>query len=886
MKSNLQLRQRLISLGMIMLIGLPAFSVYGKSVSDYHPMTLVELREAEQLKPDSDEIKLAIARKLGQSDQAGSISVLQGLLQKDLTPSNRLMAEAMSCGMHVQKGLMEAAVPFCNQTIAMLDTPNTSGVSKAVAHNAIGYYFIRQGKSDLALEQFEQALRGDNLNDKVIEVTILHNRGVALMLSGYTDLAIQAFEQASIDSAVLAADEPLPTILAYNLGYVQAQAGNHEAALESYAVTIPWLKSTGQIARQVIASAEISLSLIGVGRYQDALDELLQWEGREDVTISPDTRAQYQMAKGQALIGLDRIAEAEVELREGIQIAEAAGNPTRLRELTVAYGRLLMQNQKYTEAIVYLESFVESVDVSVSRVELGSAHTLLAEAYEQTRQFEKALRSLQLSKEATEQSRDENFARRLASLSVTNELNLKDQQLYVAEERERAAEAGRRLSQFIQLVLGFSAIVLLVLVTLFLQHRARLREAQLHTEAAERLAEEVKIRTSEVEHALEQKVALEKDRADLEVRLANDEKLRLVGQLTGGVAHDFNNLLTVIQLSSELLLEELPEKSRKLAADIVAAAESGKAITEGLLSYARQQVLQPTNVALGKFFKVNRSIFERAGRDKVQLKFELPEDTSNLHIRVDAGQLASAIMNLILNAKEASDNNGKVTISCERLGEQVAIIVEDEGRGMSEAEVKHAVEPFYSTKAPAEGSGLGLPMVEGFMNQSGGRIQIDSETNQGTRVTLLFDVCDAEDPNLEEVRRVSATARGEKILFVEDDDQIRAVGKMSLENAGYAVTTANNGDEALAWLEDNHFDIDMLISDVVMPGTLAGDQLVSQVLDTKPGLPVLLITGYAASVTIDYPVLLKPFRLNALLSTVNDLLSASGHHEPAAVSAD
>jgi signal transduction histidine kinase len=868
----------LLTLSIVVLSALPVFG----SVSDYHPMTLAELREAELQDASSVDIQLAIARKLGQSDQEASLAVLNAIGQQSLGPSDKLMVDSMICGMHVSSGSMEQAEPFCNQALDDVDAPGTSGVSRAVAHNAIGYYFLRRGKSDLAMDQFEQALRVKDLNDEVIKVTILHNRGVTLMLSGFTDLAIQAFEEASEDSKVLAADEPLPRILAYNLGYVQAQAGNHEAALESYALVIPWLNSTGQIARQVIASVEISLSLVGVGRYEDALQELLQWEGREDVTISADTRAQYQMAKGQAYIGLNQIDEAEEALREGIRIAEEADNPIRIRELSVAYGNLLMQNQKYTDAVGYLESFVASVDESHSRIELGSAYSLLADAYQETGQFEKALLSLRMEKDATKQSRDEDFARRLASLSVSNELNLKDQQVYLAQERERAAEASRRLSQFIQLVLGFGAVVLLVLVTLFLQHRSRLREAQLHKDSADQLAEEVRMRTAEVEQALEQKISAEKDRADLEVRLANDEKLRLVGQLTGGVAHDFNNLLTVIQLSSELLLEDLPEHSRKLAADIVAAAESGKAITEGLLSYARQQVLQTTNVALGQFFKVNRSIFERAGRDKVHLSFEVPGETSGIHVRVDAGQLASAIMNLILNAKEASEANGQVRIRCEERGEQVAIIVEDEGLGMSEAEVKHAVEPFYSTKAPAEGSGLGLPMVEGFMNQSGGRIKIRSATSRGTTVTLLFEMCEAKDPNVEEAKLGSVSARGEKILFVEDDEQIRAVGKMSLENAGYAVVTADNGDKALEWLEAYNYEIDMLISDVVMPGSLAGDQLVSKALERKPGLPVLLITGYAASVTIDFPVLLKPFRLNALLSTVKDLLSVAGQNQKVA----
>jgi CheY-like chemotaxis protein len=190
---------------------------------------------------------------------------------------------------------------------------------------------------------------------------------------------------------------------------------------------------------------------------------------------------------------------------------------------------------------------------------------------------------------------------------------------------------------------------------------------------------------------------------------------------------------------------------------------------------------------------------------------------------------------------------------------------------MSPEEIKHAVEPFYTTKGPAEGSGLGLAMVDGFMNQSGGELCVDSELGLGTTITLLFESAASELlPDLQEVE-LAAVGTGQTILLVEDEEQIREVGKMALESAGYQVYLAENGDEALRKIESRP-DFDLLISDLMMPGTLSGEQLIEKVRVFKPELPVLLMTGYASHVPAQYPILMKPFKLNELLATVARLL--------------
>lgn len=426
---------------------------------------------------------------------------------------------------------------------------------------------------------------------------------------------------------------------------------------------------------------------------------------------------------------------------------------------------------------------------------------------------------------------------------------------------------------FVCLLAAVCAGVVVFLVT---EHRARRRELAQRRIAAANLAGAVESKAAELEEALQAKVDAEKDRARMEVRLANDDKLRLIGQLTGGVAHDFNNLLTVIQLASELLADELPPKSKKLANDIQIAADAGKTITASLLAYARQQVLQPVEVELRQFFKANHAIFSRAGKDVARVDIEMPR--RGVYIKVDPGQLASAMMNLILNAKEASKANTSVRVSTRQLDNQVDIVVSDLGVGMSAAEIRHAVEPFYTTKAPSEGAGLGLAQVEGFIKQSGGELFIDSKPTQGTQITLRFDMC-AEDNVHGNSQPVKLQAHDqEKILFVEDDEQVRALGTLVLENAGYKVVTANNGEEALKWLESNGFALDLLVSDLMMPGCVNGDELIHECSQRKPHVPTLLVTGYADDVSVESPILLKPFTTSALLKTVRELLAAQQLH--------
>lgn len=861
--------RKLTTLVISVLLLLPAAG-FGADLAQLHRLSLAELETQQQANPDSNDIKLALARKLGQSYQLRALDILNTIQPLQTEQSLQLHTQAMRCELNIRRGETELAEPFCSGLEQKLENDSLSTISRAVAYNALGYAHIRSGHGADAQRYFELALQEIGMEDDVTKVTLLHNRGVALMLSGLTEMAIEALAAADLAKDVLPPDDSLPSILAYNLGYVQAQAGNHEEALKSFASTIPWLEDTGQLARAFIAHTQVAISLNGLERYQDALNELLPWLSMPDLPTSTDSSAQAQLALAQSYLGLGDDNSAVQALLKGIQIAIDSNNPGRLRDLSLLYAELLLNRNEPETAAEYLNGLFEHFEQNDLRAGLGEAHQLLTRAYTAMGNQTDALVHSQLAIEALQQSQSDNFGRRLAALRVGNELDLRNQELALIRERQRTAETSQRLTQVIQVTVIAGLIIILIFVFLNMSRSANQREALAQREAADRLQEEVDARTLEVEQALEQKYASDKQKAELEIRVAKDDKLRVIGQLTGGVAHDFNNIMTVVQLCSELLLLNLNTAQKKLAQDILTAVNSGKAITRGLLAYARQQVLQPKAIELSGYVAANKNIFIRSINESIEFETQIDVSGGPLIIKADEGQLTSTILNLILNAKEASKPNCKIQLCVHRADDCVIIRIIDEGRGMTAKELETATEPFYSTKTMAEGSGLGLSMVEGFMKQSGGELSITSTPGKGSTIQLAFLAAHELPEEPETASEPITTAAGYSILLVEDEDQIRNIATMVLEQAGYKVVVANNGDDAIQKHQEIN-KVDLLITDLVMPGGISGSQLIAELRKSDPHLPVLLMSGYAADRPSNYPFLSKPFTMEALLRKVREL---------------
>ena len=389
--------------------------------------------------------------------------------------------------------------------------------------------------------------------------------------------------------------------------------------------------------------------------------------------------------------------------------------------------------------------------------------------------------------------------------------------------------------------------------------------------------------------------SLERQRAaidDLNQRLRQSQKMEAMGQLTGGVAHDFNNLLTVILGNAEYLAEKLAAHAelRSFAEGIVMAAERGAELTRSLLAFSRKQPLMPKDIDIGQQVLGMEQLLRRTLGEHIECEFLLDQEL--WLASVDPGQLASALLNLVLNARDAMPDGGRLTVevrnaSLDRAyveqnrdtqpGDYVMVAVTDTGCGMAAEVAARAFEPFFTTKDVGKGTGLGLSMVYGFAQQSGGSMKIDSKLGHGTAITLFFPRVGASDVTSSKLADPIATQAGhETILVVEDDDMVRSYVENELKALGYRVIVTSNGPAALEVLRGSE-QIDLLFTDVVMPGGLFGPQLAEEASRLRPGLKVLFTSGYsehpvASADRPDARILNKPFRRHDLALMLRTVL--------------
>ncbi len=402
-------------------------------------------------------------------------------------------------------------------------------------------------------------------------------------------------------------------------------------------------------------------------------------------------------------------------------------------------------------------------------------------------------------------------------------------------------------------------------------------------------------RTGRVSHW----VTVERDvteRRKVEERLRQSQKLEALGQLTGGVAHDFNNLLTVILGNAEALAEALAgnEPLRRLAEMAATAAERGAELTDRLLAFARRRPLEPRVVDLAALLAGMDGLLRQALTERVDL--EVTAERGLWPALVDPGQLESAVLNLAINARDAMPQGGRLTVALANAsldaalvpegetiapGDYVMLSVTDTGTGMPPEVAERAFDPFFTTKEVGKGSGLGLSMVYGFVTQSRGHARIETSLGKGTTVRLYLPRA-AEQPGPRHRRGADAAPRGagEHILLVEDDPLVREHAATLLQSLGYRVSTAGNGPEALETLA-HRADIDLLFSDIVMPGGMDGRALGEQARRINPALRVLFASGYAPAGPGDEPpeaeaigLLAKPYRRQELAVRVRTALEA------------
>jgi two-component system, cell cycle sensor histidine kinase and response regulator CckA len=383
----------------------------------------------------------------------------------------------------------------------------------------------------------------------------------------------------------------------------------------------------------------------------------------------------------------------------------------------------------------------------------------------------------------------------------------------------------------------------------------------------------------------------------LEQQLRQAQKMEAVGRLAGGVAHDFNNLLMVIKGHTELLMSGLPAGDRvaRKIAQIDRAADRATSLTKQLLAFSRMQVLQPRVMNLNAIVEDMGKLLPRLIGEDIELNIRMAADLGS--IRADASQMEQIIMNLAVNARDAMPNGGRLFIETSnadlddaynvthpivQAGRYVSLAVSDTGIGMDAETQAHIFEPFFTTKEAGKGTGLGLATVYGVVKQSGGFIWVYSEVGKGTSFKIYLPRVDQVEEKGSAPNAAGEAPRGaETILLAEDEQDVREVAREFLESAGYTVVEARDGNEALRVAGDRNRGIDLLVTDMVMPG-MTGRELAQRIQALRPALPAIFMSGYSEQTAAENAqsngsiyLLTKPFSRSGILRTIREALNAT-----------
>jgi signal transduction histidine kinase/ActR/RegA family two-component response regulator len=382
------------------------------------------------------------------------------------------------------------------------------------------------------------------------------------------------------------------------------------------------------------------------------------------------------------------------------------------------------------------------------------------------------------------------------------------------------------------------------------------------------------------------------ERMHMEEQLRNAQQLEAIGRLAGGVAHDFNNILSIIMGHGELLLATAggDERSRNGLEQIRRAADRAASLTQQLLAFSRKQVLQPQVLDLNQAVADVQKMLSRVIGEDIELIATL--HPSLLSVKADPGQIEQVLVNLAVNARDAMPHGGKLAMETSNVeltteqgrdldlppGRYVMLKVTDTGLGMDAATLPHIFEPFFTTKPMGKGTGLGLATVYGILKQSGGTIQVESETGQGATFRIYLPATEGGLHKPERTGSEKVTGGSETILIAEDEADLRELTRIFLEGYGYKVLDANGAEQALQTAELYAEPIHLLLTDVIMPG-MSGRQLAERILSKRPETKIVYMTGYTDDMVAQHKVLepgvqllQKPFSKSDLALKVRSTL--------------
>ena len=394
-------------------------------------------------------------------------------------------------------------------------------------------------------------------------------------------------------------------------------------------------------------------------------------------------------------------------------------------------------------------------------------------------------------------------------------------------------------------------------------------------------------------HDITERKRVEEEKARLESQLRQAQKMESVGRLAGGVAHDFNNMLSVILGYAELIKTRLPVGDPHLK-DVLAiekAAGHSRDITRQLLAFSRKQIIEPRLMDLNDQITSSQNTLSRLIGEDIDLSFYPEKDLQRIHF--DPTQVDQILVNLVVNARDAMPDGGRLTIETANIrldtayclkhlgfkpGDYVLLAVSDDGVGMDKELQSHLFEPFFTTKEVGKGTGLGLATVYGMVKQNGGFINVYSEPGQGTTFKIYIPSVGEEEIRTEEIEEAEVAYGSGKVLLVEDEEMVREIAKEILEEIGYTVLVAETPQDALSLCENKDIHIDLLLTDVVMPG-MSGVELKKKIEVIRPGIKVLFMSGYTSNVIANRGVLekgvhfiQKPFRMKDLARKVREAI--------------
>ncbi len=875
---------------LISTLGLSSHATFAQNSDNFGlgQLTQEQLLEAEA-DPETDankraELTLWLAYRL-RSDSQSSQSwhqKSQTMLSNSDTyhPDLRLVGQLLTCDLRQRDGLMPQST--CLALHSQVDAMSKPQLT-AIAWHLLSNLYLRSGQLVQALEFNQRALMAAERSGLRSELSEIHNsRGVTYLELG---LPIQAFAHFELAHQYLA-DTQNPSIgriLAFNLGVSQLRAKLYEEAKQTFVAALPWVSESGSTNWMTIALTYLARADIGLGDPDAAISRLQPHLLAHAKDIDSNTHLNAEAALAEALLAQGKVDQALAKLKLALQQAKASNNKSRADQLQLILARAHNHAGNPMAALDTLEKLKPNLDQEAPTDSLTQALRISASSHAALGDYAAAFAEQAQAQEAERLTENSSFKTQLSLLHAKLDRDTKAHELMLSQQRERELFMQTRLSQTVlvgSLLLG-GLLVLVVYLLLSRIFQKRLAERERY--ASSRLEAQVVERTQALESTMAARLNVEEDRRLLQQSLFEGEKLRALGQLTGGVAHDFNNLMTVVTLSAELLKDDLTEdqtRAEQSVNDILRAAESAADITSGLLAYARKQPLKPERLELQEFTNELLPIFQRSLDENITLRINAPQ---RCQVAVDRSQLTTCLLNLLLNAKEALTEGGAIVITVEAApteqGEFVRISVTDNGRGMRANELKLATDPFFTTKATNQGSGLGLSMVFGFVKQSGGDLNITSTENLGTEVTISLPTVDvdSEPENDLLVTQPMALPAHAKVLVVEDQKEVRDVLQRLLESLGLDVSIAISGDAGKQMLIDNQVP-DLLITDIVMPGDTSGYELAAFAQQRCPNLAILIISGYSESHDNEWPFLHKPFSLNELRDKVTRLLAAQARN--------